>query len=384
MRQKTQSQTAAKSTSWAVAFFYLLIVFEFFYMASPFAIYFYSVYGPGLSYINSNPALAWLSSMFLPHIVIETSSPILNQHNVVGAILSFGGFLTFCIGAGQVYYYKLVKKGPVLGGIYNFIRHPQYVSLAICSFGLLLLWPRYIVLLSFVGMLFAYYFLAKIEEDECEEKFGEAYLKYKNKTNMFLPFRLPLIDKLPGLPKKRLKRVLIILSLYIISSIVAVGLTNVIRSWSLNSLYSLYSKDAVYVSIVKLDCKILERIVKIASENSDIMKRIEADGNELSEKYINYVLPAEMYVSEIPMHQVKGTNGNHFLPSQYDGRCFRIVFTKAELRAHREVEGKEILLNTTHTVPIVEVLIDLPSNKVIDIKSPMEAQRYENIPVPIF
>ena len=219
----TQNQKkSVKRTFWTVAVFYLLTAFELVYMASPFAIYFYSVYGPGLNFISENQVLAWLSSFFMPHIVVETSSVLLNLHNVIGAVLAAAGFLTFCVGAGQVYYHKLARKGAVTGGIYNFIRHPQYVSLSICSFGLLLLWPRYIVLLTFVAMLFAYYFLAKAEESECEEKFGQSYIDYKNKTNMFLPFKVPLADKLPGLPKARLKRYPAILGLYVFTVAVSI------------------------------------------------------------------------------------------------------------------------------------------------------------------
>ncbi len=139
MSTQTKKNTATKRTFWAVAIFYMLIAFEFFYMASPFAIYFYSIYGPGLNFVNDNPALAWLSTVFLPHIVVETSSVLVNFHNVIGAALATVGSLAFCVGAGQVYYYKLARKGAVTGGIYNHIRHPQYVSLVICSFGLLLL-----------------------------------------------------------------------------------------------------------------------------------------------------------------------------------------------------------------------------------------------------
>ena len=51
-----------KHTFWAITAFYLLIAFDFFDMASPFALYFYSVYGPGLNFVNSSPTLAWLSS----------------------------------------------------------------------------------------------------------------------------------------------------------------------------------------------------------------------------------------------------------------------------------------------------------------------------------
>lgn len=380
----TPKHSATKRTSWAVTIFYLLIVFEFFYMASPFAIYFYSVYGPGLNFINNTPTLAWLSSMFLPHIVIETSSVLLNQHNIVGAVLAVIGFLAFCIGTGQVYYYKFARKGPVLGGIYNIVRHPQYVSLAICSFGLLLLWPRHIVLLSFVAMLFAYYFLAKVEENECEEKFGEVYLKYKNKTNMFLPFRIPFINKLPGLPKSSLKRCLTIMMLYVVTSVVAIGLANGLKVWSLNSLYAIYSNDAVYISVVKMEKDNLGRIFKTALSNYEVQTRLEKDSDGASIKSINYVLPAKLYVSEIPMNPVEGAGNEHYLPMDYNKNFYKIVFTRAELRTHHEVIGKEILLNTVKTVPVLEVRIDLSQNRVTEIKNPPVITKYENIPVPLY
>jgi len=137
----------------------MLIAFEFFYMASPFAFYFYSVYGPTLNFIADSPALSWLVSVFLPHYA-KTSSDLLNLHNWLGWALAALGFSAFCIGVWQVYYHKLTRKRVVTGGVYNYIRHPQYVSLLVCSFGMLLLWPRYIVLVSFVTVLFAYYFLA--------------------------------------------------------------------------------------------------------------------------------------------------------------------------------------------------------------------------------
>ena len=71
-------QRIPKRAFWAVATFYLLVAFEFFYMASPFALYFYSVYRPGLGFISATPALSWLSFFFLPHIVVETSSPLID------------------------------------------------------------------------------------------------------------------------------------------------------------------------------------------------------------------------------------------------------------------------------------------------------------------
>jgi protein-S-isoprenylcysteine O-methyltransferase Ste14 len=384
MSTHNRKYSATKRTFWIVVFFYVLIALEFFYMASPFAVYFYSIYGPGLNFINNSPVLAWLSSMFLPHIVAETSSVLLNLRNVVGAVLAVIGFLAFCIGAGHVYYHKITRKGAVTGGIYNFIRHPQYVSLAICSFGLLLLWPRHIVLLSFIAMLFAYYFLAKVEESECEQKFGEAYVEYKNKTSMFLPFRISLVNKLPSLPKSRPERYLVLITLYVVASVAAIGLAHGLKSWSVNSLYALYSKDAVYISVAKMEKDTLEHIVKTALANPEVQTRLQAKSGQANAKFINYVLPVEFYVSEIPMNPVEGAEGHLFPPTDYSKNFYKIIFTRAELRVNDEVEGKDILLNTAKTAPVIEVRVDLSQDQVTEIRNPPASAKYQNVPVPLF
>lgn len=369
---------------WTCAIFYFFIAFEFFYMAGPFAIYVYSIYGPGLSFVNESTLLAWLCSMFLPHIVIETSSFLVNLHNVVGIVLMVIGLSAFCISAGQVYYHKISQKGIVTRGIYNFIRHTQYSSLIICSFGLLLLWPRYIVLLSFIAMFFAYYFLAKVEEDECEDKYGESYREYRKRTCMFLPFHISFLDKLPSLPKSGLKRYLAIILFYVVTSAAAIGWATGLESWSLNSLYGLYFKDAAYISVIKVEENTLKQIVNIASANAEVQMRLATDSIEPGAKFINYVLPVELYVSEIPMKKDEGVEGHHFLPKNYSGSLFKIIFTKAETRTKQKVEGKAILLNTLKQVPVLEVRIDLIQNRIMEILNPSTEMNYENIPMPVY
>lgn len=373
-----------KRTFLLPAVFYSLITLEFFYMASPFALYFYSVYGPGLRFINESPILAWLASVFLPHIVVESSSILLDLRNVIGGVLGFFGFLAFCLGAGQVYYYKLARKGAVTGGIYNIIRHPQYASLAICGFGLLLLWPRYIVLLSFITMLFAYYFLAKIEERECMEQFGQSYAEYQARTNMFLPFRLPVTDKLPSLPRAGVQRYLSILVVYMVTCVAAIALANGLRTWSLNNLYTIDTADAVYLSISKADPNTLKQIIDIALSNPDVSGHLKSEKECNDLKFINYIMPAEWYVSEIPMNPVEGTHGGHFHPARYDRTLYKIIFTRAELRAGQAAEGKDILVNTKKRRPVVEVAVDLSQEQVSRITAPPTTIKYENIPVPVF
>lgn len=380
MSDQTEKGSKTKTTFWAIALFYFLIAFEFFYMASPFAIYFYSVYGPGLNFMSEYPALLWLTSVFLPHIVVETSSPLINLHNIIGGALFIIGFLAFCVTAGQVYFYKITRKGVVTGGVYRFIRHPQYTFLALCSFGLLLLWPRFIVIIPFIAMLFAYYFLAKLEEKECENKFGNSYLEYKNKTSMFLPFHIGFENKLLKLPQSGFKRVFAIFIFYCFSVVVAIVLATGVRNWTINSLYTLYSKDSVVISVAEMDKNILEQVNKIALSNQEVQTRLNKRGNE---KFINYVLPTEWYVSEIRMNPVKGGRGHHY-PGNYDRNLYKIVFTKADLGKDITAEGKDILKNAVKREPVLEVWLDLSLNQVIEIKEPPETTPYEGIPVPVY
>ncbi len=385
MTTQTQIQTqnkAAKGTFWTALIFYILITFEFFYMASPFAIYFYSVYAPWLNFINGNPALAWLSSFLLPHIVIETSSPFVNFHNVIGAILAVGGFLAFCVGACQVYYHKLTRQGAVLGGVYNFIRHPQYAALIVSGLGMLLLWPRYMVLIMFVTMFFVYYFLARAEERECIEKFGQPYVEYLQKTNMFLPFRLPLANRLPGLPAAGLKRAATILALYALSLAVTIGLANGLKSLAIDSLYAAYTPEAAYLSVAKINPATLEQIIAIAQAEASVQAKL-AGASPSNPKFVNYVLPAEWNVSEIPMNQIESGEG-HYFPADYNRNLYKIVFTRVDLHTSEAIQGKDILLNVVQRTPVVEVTVDLSQNKVVLVKEPPAHVRFEGVPVAIY
>lgn len=380
----TQIQNkSAKGTFWTAVVFYLLITFEFFYMASPFAIYFYSVYAPWLNFVNGSPTLAWLSSFILPHIVIETASPLVNLHNIVGGILAVFGFLAFCIGACQVYYHKLARKGAVMGGVYNFIRHPQYASLMVSGLGMLLLWPRYMVLIMFVTMLFVYYFLARAEERECTEKFGRSYIDYMNRTNMFLPFRVPFVDKLPGLPASGVKRFATILALYAITLASAIGLANGVKNLAIDSLYTTYTSDSAYISVAKIAPATFEKIIATAQADPEVQARLAAAQCGAAPKFINYTLPTAWNVSEIPMNQVPGASGHEYR-ADYDKNQYKIVFTCVTLRSTLDVQGKDILLNAAGRMPVVEVRMDLAQNKVVGIDNPPAHIKYENVPVPVY
>jgi protein-S-isoprenylcysteine O-methyltransferase Ste14 len=373
-----------KKSFWLAFAFYFFIGFEFFYMVSPFAVYFYSVYRPGLNFLNSHPILAWLSTIFLPHIVSDTKSWLLNSIMTVGSILILSGMVIFCIGASQVYYYKLTRKKVVTGGIYNFIRHPQYAGLAIAGLGLLILWPRYIALLAYITMLFFYYNLARFEEKECVIRFGESYLVYVKQTNMFFPVKIKGFSTLRILPAQGPGRYLGIIGVYAASCVLGILLANQLRDWSLDQIYALYTKDAVTISVTRLENKDISHLLNLAVQTPAVKQRLAFKPTKSRIKYLNYIVPTDWSASEVPMNTVENAVEIHGYPKNKKINQYKIVFTQSVQRNPAEMAGKNILLNTAGRIPLLEVVIDVPLQKVVQITNPVQEYRLDGVPLPLF
>ena len=381
MKTKGQNSSRLKRIYGTAFIFYFLIAFEFFYMATPFAMYFYSVYKPGLDFISGSPLLAWMGSFFLPHLAVDTSSVLLNIRVEAGIALAALGFIGFCAGAFQVYYYKLAKKGAVTGGIYKIIRHPQYASLILCSFGLLILWPRYLALFSFVLMLFVYYSLAWIEERECEVKFGPSYLEYKRRTGMFLPFNLLYGRKHFILPQSGLKRFAATLLLFIAVSIITAIGAHFIKQWSAGKIFVLYKDNSAYISVTRIENSSLKNTVHAVLANNEVQALLKQ--SKSGEKFLNYVLPAEYYALEIPMLSENSGEGYHFIKRQFSGSIYKIIFTRAE-GAGIDAQGKDILLQTIRKKPLFEVWLDAKQNKLIRLVTLSDKHVDSGIIGPVF
>ena len=165
---------------------YGLVMIEVVIMISPFAFYWYSLYAPTLQGLHRWRATAWMESFFLPHSVITTSAFLEFMRWQIGA-WAFGlGLAAALVCAVQVYATKLLKRKTAQSWMYAHVRHPFYLSLAVAGFGLLTIWPRIIILILYLGMLFLYYFLARFEERQVEAAHPE-YAEYRKRTGMFLP-----------------------------------------------------------------------------------------------------------------------------------------------------------------------------------------------------
>lgn len=175
-----------KFVKWVLSALYGLVMIEVIVMISPFAFYWYSLYAPTLQELHRWRGTAWMEAFFLPHSVITTSPLLEFLRWRVGTYAFSLGIIAFLVCAAQVYGAKLLRRGMVHSWIYSRIRHPQYLSLAIAGFGLLTMWPRIVILILYLGMLFAYYFLARFEEKQEEAKHPE-YAQYRQRTAMFIP-----------------------------------------------------------------------------------------------------------------------------------------------------------------------------------------------------
>jgi len=73
-------------------------------------------------------------------------------------------------------------------GIFHYVRHPLYSSLIFLTWGILLKNPE-VRLIPFAVLATIFLYLTAIyDEKECIAYFGEKYLKYRQKTKMFIPF----------------------------------------------------------------------------------------------------------------------------------------------------------------------------------------------------
>ncbi len=175
-----------KFFKWILSALYGLVMIEVIIMISPFAFYWYSLYAPTLQGLHRWRATAWLEAFFLPHSVISTSPFLEFLRWQVGTYCFSLGVLAMLVFGGQVYAAKLIRRRVATSWAYSHIRHPFYLSLAVAGFGLLTIWPRIIILVLYLGMLFIYYFLARFEEKQVEAAHPE-YAAYRQRTAMFIP-----------------------------------------------------------------------------------------------------------------------------------------------------------------------------------------------------
>ena len=375
--ETSKETTQARRALWASFAFYVLIAFEFFYMASPFAAYFYAVYGLGLDWLQASGPTSWIIQFFMPHLVEETRSVLIDIHELVGRVLLLGGLAGFAIGVIQIYRAKLRRDDAVMGGLYRHIRHPQYLALIAASIGMLLIWPRYLVLVLTVTVIFIYIALAKAEEGICLRQFP-GYADYMQRTGMFLPAWLNLNVSL-RFGNSQLKRFAGWTLTYVISLGLALLAAFGLRVLSMNALYTYQGDEGVYLSVVEIADEDLAAVAAIAHSAPGV-QAILAGKTHL----LNYVVPTQMYISEIPMYLPPGETFGHSVPADRNPALYKVIFTEAIFSGEGLPAGGNILWNAVNKTPLVEAHVNLNSKAVTATLLPPTEPFYGNRQVPIF
>jgi hypothetical protein len=196
---------------------------------------------------------------------------LLQTVRVAGSALFLAGAAVFMVCAGQVYFNKFARKGVALRGLYSYIRHPQYLGLALTGLGLSILWPRFLVIALWAVMVALYYLLARDEERRMLQAFGDEYRRYMDRTGMFLPKSVEaMAGKVLPAHSAPLKATMVLLLLAACS----LGGAFALRSYTLKRLPLWSSGSVTVLAILPGDIGMLEFRMQSVLEIPEIRDRL--------------------------------------------------------------------------------------------------------------
>ena len=107
---------------------------------------------------------------------------------LVGYTVVFIGISLLIEGWREVY--LATREGRLAtDGLYAVVRHPQYTGIFLAVVGQLIHWPTIPTLVLYPVIVWAYYRLAKREEQQMLDKYGPQYAVYQQQVPMFVPKR---------------------------------------------------------------------------------------------------------------------------------------------------------------------------------------------------
>jgi protein-S-isoprenylcysteine O-methyltransferase Ste14 len=373
----TTKERAAKTSAWVL---YTLIVLEILFMVSPFAAYYYSIYATPLNVLQEYQSTAWLTMYLLPHFSYSDSW-LANGLLLLSWPLILLGIVLFVLGFCQIYWSKFTRKGAVEAGLYRHIRHPQYVALAIVGLGCSLYWSRFIVVLAYVSMLCLYYFLARVEERICLQKFGDSYREYLARTGMFLPRKWETQWRLLDwrLSEAKWVRVSVFVGLYVAVLTLTGVIGHLLRNHVIDSLQTSVEASRVTVFLAPVSQQAQATVTRLLGESM-----LPGD--------IAYVAPSSWQVPELGLTRSpanrQGESTNELLhPSTHGnpltvGHILSVALVEA-VYAGDKVQGIERFSRALNVRPVAHAEIDLGTGEIVENMTSIESQ-WAGIPVPTF
>jgi protein-S-isoprenylcysteine O-methyltransferase Ste14 len=401
-----------KSPQWILAatgIAYLLIGIEIIIMISPFALYFYAVYGPVLNFLVSFQPTRWTTEFFLPHMVF-LDDPLILIISYLQVFLVIGMVL-FLSAAIPLYWGRFTKKGVVQFSFYSRIRHPQYLFLAISGFGLMLYWPRFIIVFMYITMLFVYYFLARNEEWRMHIEQPAVYESYMARTPMFLP----------GEPGGAIFRLLFgwispkwagLLALYVVTLAVAMFLAMGIRMYAINQIHPVYEDGLALVSVFPRPSEEIKKLYRKAYMTKEVAT-LAGPGKEAN---LVYIMPGDFFLNalvteedrrfsdnmierfpeilEWHQHKFSGGLGRFFkifynfisslgsVYTNYDVE--RLVFVKVMDAQNHLVPPQNVFEMGLQRMPVLLIDLDAATHEKITVLQTSEKNKWGRMPMPTF
>jgi class 3 adenylate cyclase/protein-S-isoprenylcysteine O-methyltransferase Ste14 len=364
--------------SWVL---YLAIVCEILFMASPFALYYYTAYGPALNLLHRSPWTAWLTAFFLPHFS-HTSHPLLNSLHELGGLLVLLGAAVFVLSFCHLYGAKLWRREVVTGGLYAVVRHPQYLGLALVGLGTLLIWPRFLVLIMYITMLFLYGWFARREEARCVQHFGDRYRAYQARTGALYAHRL--LRKLPRLlPPSGGTRRWATVALYVGVLVVASSAGYRLRDYALASVSSLYTERMAVLSPAVLREDELRTALHVAMGSAAVQGALQTAGQ--TAPLLVYVIPVAWDIPDLPL-ELSGTKRERrgpYTPADFDRRLYKVLFTTVRTHASAP-RGKAIVTTAYGRQPLLIARVNTETQQLMGIETPPAHVWWGDIPTPLF
>jgi protein-S-isoprenylcysteine O-methyltransferase Ste14 len=144
----------------------------------PLTIYFLARYlGLDLTWGDGGNLWAQLLGTEVAHIVAM----------VLGYAVVFSGATLVADGWRRIHRARR-EEALMIDGVYARMRHPQYTGLFLIVFGEgVVHWPTIVSVTAFPIIILAYTLLARKEEAQMLEKFGDEYREYQRRVPMYIP-----------------------------------------------------------------------------------------------------------------------------------------------------------------------------------------------------
>jgi len=392
-----------------VILLYFVIALEVLIMISPFAAFFYAAFNPVLLFFAQSPATRWLAAFFLPHMVLPPGM-LLKTIRVAGSVLFVGGTVVFLACAVQVYFHQFLRRGPALGGLYRWIRHPQYLMLALTGLGLAILWPRFLTIVLWVVMVGLYYLLAKDEERRMMSQFGDLYREYMARTGMFFPRVVGQVAGRLPLPSSPLIRPVLG---FLFVAVVAVGGAFALRAYTISQL-PLWSQGRVTaMTILPGDAVMLEHRMADVLELPEVKSRLEQTTGPIlvylvPQQYVMQGMIADIgpqwrlyqhhqtfaMIADWVFHPFRHLQGGHMMMHHdtagmagsapaHGGMARRLIFLRIDSSNPTSSPAADFSINAAR-VPQFFADVDIHNLVLLDIQPLGPGTGWGRVPTPMF